>query len=98
MIKEVCSPETESWHSWSSNGSGWFCFVSRRDDGLHSRIYISMINPDGTATKPFMLPQKRPSRYYSRLFYSYNIPEFCTSLFTLDRKDLTQEKKKIGQR
>lgn len=36
--------------------------------------------------------------YYSRLFYSYNIPEFCTSEFKLDRKDLTQEKKKIGQR
>ena len=98
ILDEICSPETESWHTWSSNGSGWFCFVSRRDDGLHTRLYISMIGPDGSATKPFMLPQRKPLRYYSRLFYSYNIPEFSSSEFKLDRKDLTQEKKKIGQR
>ena len=45
-----------------------------------------------------MLPQRRPQRYYGRLFYSYNIPEFSSTEFRLDRKDLTQKKKKIGQR
>lgn len=98
ILDEVCSPETDSWHSWSNNGSGWFCFASRRDDGLHTRVYFSMINPDGSATKPFMLPQRRPDRYYTRLFYSYNIPELSSSEFTLNIDELTQDKKEIRQR
>lgn len=69
------SKDVESCHSWSSN-SRWLIFSSRRDDGLYTRPYISYVRRDGTACKPFMLPQKNPKQFYGNLMFSYNIPEF----------------------
>ena len=76
-LNEVNSARAESQHSWSSN-SRWFLFVSRRDDGLYSRIYLSMMGNDGRATKPFMLPQRNPREFYRLLLYSYNTPDFTS--------------------
>ena len=76
-ISEVNSHRAESLHSWSTN-SRWFLFTSRRDDGLYSRVYLSYINNQGTATKPFLLPQRDPKQFYRRLMYSYNIPDFTS--------------------
>lgn len=76
-LNEVNSARAESQHSWSSN-SRWFLFVSRRDDGLYSRIYLSMMGKDGRATKPFMLPQRNPKEFYRQLLYSYNTPDFTS--------------------
>lgn len=74
----INSDDTESYHSWSSN-SRWMVFSSRRDDGLFTRPYFTHIAEDGTQTKPFMLPQPDPRRFYRELFYSYNVPEFITA-------------------
>ena len=74
-MDEVNSSNSESLHQWSSN-SRWFLFTSRRDDGLYTRIYFASIGDDGKATKPFMLPQRHPKRYYRELLYSYNTPDF----------------------
>lgn len=82
-LDEVNSPDTESYHGWSSNSS-WIVFSSRRLDGLFTRLYIAHFNPDGTFGKPFLLPQKDPSRYYSDLFMSYNVPEFVTGPVDMD--------------
>ena len=82
-LDEVNSPDTESYHGWSSNSS-WIVFCSRRLDGLFTRLYIAHVNPDGTFGKPFLLPQKDPSRYYSDLFMSYNVPEFVTGPVDID--------------
>lgn len=82
-LDEVNSPDTESYHGWSSNSS-WIVFSSRRLDGLFTRLYIAHVNPDGTFGKPFLLPQKDPSRYYSDLFMSYNVPEFVTGPVDMD--------------
>ncbi len=76
-LDEVNSEQAESLHSWSSN-SRWFLFTSRRDDGLYTRIYLSMMSSDGRATKPFLLPQHNPKDYYRKLLYSYNTPDFTT--------------------
>ena len=76
-ISEVNSHRAESLHSWSTN-SRWFLFTSRRDDGLYSRVYLSYINNQGTATKPFLLPQRDPKQFYRRLMYSYNTPDFTS--------------------
>jgi hypothetical protein len=73
-INEVNSAESESFHNWTDN-SRWFLFTSRRDDGLYSRIYLSSV-VNGKATKPFMLPQRDPKRYYRDLLDSYNTPDF----------------------
>lgn len=77
-MDQVNSDNTESYHSWSSN-SRWMVFSSRRDDGLFTRPYFTHIAEDGTQTKPFMLPQSNPRRFYRELFYSYNVPEFITA-------------------
>jgi Tol biopolymer transport system component len=76
-LHEVNSNCAESLHNWSSN-SRWFLFTSRRDDGLYSRIYFSMMGHDGQATKPFMLPQRNPKEYYRLLLHSYNTPDFTS--------------------
>ena len=74
-MSEVNSQRSESFHNWSAN-SRWFLFTSRRDDGLYTRIYLSSIDENGHATKPFLLPQHDPKNYYRRLLYSYNTPDF----------------------
>ncbi|MBR5716274.1 MAG: PD40 domain-containing protein [Bacteroidales bacterium] len=71
----VNSDRADSFHNWSSDG-GWFLFTSRRDDGRYSRIYLSSIGQDGQATKPFLLPQRDPKRFYTQSLYSYNTPDF----------------------
>ncbi len=77
LMKEVNSQLSESLHSWSLN-SRWFLFTSRREDGLYTRLYLSSIDVNGKATKPFLLPQRNPKNYYRRLMYSYNTPDFTS--------------------
>lgn len=77
------SSDTESFHNWSSN-SRWVVFSSRRDDGLFTRLYFSHIDRSGRDTKPFLLPQANPRRYYDDLFMSYNVPDFITSPVNFD--------------
>lgn len=74
-MSEVNSSRSESLHEWSSNGH-WFLFTSRRDDGLYTRLYFSSFDKNGKATKPFMLPQRHPQKYYRELMDSYNTPDF----------------------
>lgn len=71
---EINSDDTESYHSWSSNGS-WIVFSSRRLDGRYTRLYIAHYDGEGHFDKPFLLPQKSPARNTFRL-QSYNVPEF----------------------
>lgn len=72
-LNEVNSADTESYHTWDSSGR-WFVFSTRRDDGSFTRLYFAHFNKDGTADKPFMLPQKDPHAHYTTL-KSYNVPE-----------------------
>ena len=70
----INSDDTESYHSWSSNGR-WMVVSSRREDGNYTRPFIAHIDEQGRSTKAFALPQADPE--YHRLFMkSYNIPEF----------------------
>ncbi len=78
----INSPETESYHSWSSN-SRWVAFSSRRSDKLFSDIYLAYMDKDGDFHKPFLLPQKDPEFYGSTLF-SFNLPEFSVRDFPVD--------------
>ena len=76
-MTEVNSERTESWHNWNVN-SRWFLFTSRRENGLYTQIYLSMLDKQGQATKPFLLPQRDPKRYYRELLYSFNTPDFTS--------------------
>ena len=82
-MEEVNSPETESYPNWSSN-SRWFVFSSKREDGLHSRAYIASIDEEGKVTKPFLLPQRNPVKYYRDLFDSHNCPDFTSTKVNFD--------------
>lgn len=72
-MSAINSPDTESYHSWSSN-SQWVAFSSRRDNGLYTLPYLCYIGENGEPAKPFLLPQEDPDTY-DYLLYSYNIPE-----------------------
>ena len=89
-MDEVNSPQAESLHHWSRD-SRWFLFTSRRDDGLYTRLYFSCLQPDGRATKPFLLPQRNPKEYYRELLYSYNTPDFTLRPVSLDARRIAAD-------
>ena len=72
---DLNSEYTDSYHSWSSNGK-WLVFSSKRGDGLSARPYISFIDNNGKAHKPFILPQEDP-QFYRHFLKTFNIPEFA---------------------
>ena len=101
-MDEVNSAHADSYHNWSID-SHWFVFTSRRDDGLHSRLYIASIDDDGHISKPFMLPQRRPKKYNSENFFSYNTPDFTLRKVSFNKRAasgevLSAERKRIGVR
>jgi hypothetical protein len=83
--EELNSPDTESYHSWSSNGR-WVVFSSRRDDGVYTRPFIAHIDENGKGTKPFELPCADPD-YHRQLMKSYNVPEFMRGPVTIRPQD-----------
>ncbi len=83
------SDDVESYHSWSSD-SRWMVFSSRRDDGHYTKPYISYIDAEGNARKPFLLPQKDPKKYYGMLMFSYNIPEFVNGRIDVDGRKIVK--------
>ena len=75
-LNVVNSDQSDSYHSWSTNGR-WIVFSSRRMDGTFTRPYISFFDTEGIAHTPFLLPQKNPL-YYDNSLKSFNIPELIT--------------------
>ena len=94
-IKELNSPDVESWHGWSSNGA-WVIFSSRRDDGNFTRPFIAHHDGNGHFTKPFELPQDNP-QYHRQLMRSYNIPEFLSGPVTVRPQDFAAIIKKDAE-
>lgn len=86
-IDELNSSDTESYHSWSSNGH-WVLFSSRRLDGRYTRLFIAHHDGEGHFGKPFLLPQEDPAQNMLRL-KSYNIPEFVREEVPDHRKAIT---------
>ena len=80
-MEEINSPDTESYHSWSSNGR-WVVFSSRRYDGNYTRPFIAHVDEKGIGTKPFELPCADPD-YHRQFLKCYNIPEFMRGPVTI---------------
>ena len=82
-LKEVNSPQTESFHNWSSN-SRWFVFASKCEDGMYTKLYLACIDEHGRVSKPFLLPQRNPRKYYREMMDAYNVPDFTKTKVELD--------------
>jgi WD40 repeat protein len=88
----INSNETESWHSWSSNGK-WIVFSSKRGDGLTARPYFAYFGSEDSVGKPFVLPQKDPS-LYNRLGKTFNRPELVSGKIKTGPRDFMEASKK----
>lgn len=88
----INSPQTDSYHSFSSDGR-WFVFSSKRLDGLFTRPFFSYLDDNGKASKPFVMPQEDPE-FYHTFIKNYNIPELITgevSVSPLELRDKIME-------
>lgn len=83
QVNAFCS---DSYHSWSSN-SRWFVFASKRDDGVYGKPYFSYVDAAGQAHKPFVLPQRDPSKY-DQMLKSFNIPELSKGQVPFSARDI----------
>jgi len=72
----INSPQTDSYHNWSSSGR-WFVFSSKRLDELFTRPFFCYFDKNGKVSKPFVMPQKDPE-FYDTFLKNYNIPELVT--------------------
>lgn len=82
----INSDQSESWHSFSSNGR-WIAFSSKRQNGAFTRCYLSYVDEEGNAYKPILLPQKDPT-YYDSCLWTYSVPEFVTEPVRLRKENL----------
>lgn len=87
----INSDESESYHSWSSNGK-WIVFSSKRGDGLTARPYFAYFSSPDLVGKPFVLPQKDPT-LYNRLVKTFNKPEFVTGEIKVSPRDFEKASK-----
>jgi hypothetical protein len=84
----INSEYSESWHSWSSN-SRWIAFSSKRHGGLFTRTYFSYVDENGTAHKPFVLPQKDPTAYDS-MMQTFSVPELVKGRINVPASSLAR--------
>ena len=91
----INSRDTESYHSWSSNGR-WLVFSSRRDDGTFTRPFFAHVDEDGRCGKPFELPQADPD-YHRQFLRCYNIPEFMHGPVTISPQTFADVLKGDGE-
>lgn len=82
-LDELNSEWSDAYHNWSPGG-GWFLFNSKRRDGMYGNLYLSSIGKDGKVTKPFLLPQRYPKKYYDEALHSFNAPDFIEEKIILD--------------
>ena len=94
-MEELNSPDTEGYHSWSSNGR-WVVFSSRRYDGNYTRPFIAHIDANGRGSKPFELPCANPD-YHRQFLKCYNIPEFMRGPVTISPQRFADAIKKDAQ-
>ncbi len=85
---DVNSDSPESWHCWSSNGR-WIAFSSKRRAMPFTMCYLSHVDENGKASKPFILPQSDPE-FYDSLLDTFNVPEFITGPVTVSAETIAR--------
>lgn len=84
LMDEVNSREADAYHNWSSGANGWFLFGSKREDHIYSLLYFACVDETGHSTKPFLMPQRNPKKYYRDNLHSFNAPDFTAKKVELD--------------
>ena len=82
-LDELNSPQIESFHNWSDN-SRWTVFSSKREDGMYTKLYLAHVDDKGRFSKPFLLPQRNPRKFYREMMDAYNCPDFTRTRVELD--------------
>ena len=85
-LSAVNADKSDTYHSWSSDAK-WFVFASKRGDGLFGKPWFSHVSPDGTVTKPFLLPQKNP-HFYDNMLRSFNVPDLGNAPVGFDAREI----------
>ena len=94
-LKALNSEWAESYHNWSEN-SHWFVYSSKKEDGMYAQLYLASIDAQGNVTKPFLLPQRNPLKFYREMMHSYNVPDFTKTKVEIDAHEFRE--KLIGQK
>ena len=89
-LTEVNSNDAESYHNWSSD-SHWFVFASKRENGMFAQLFFSSIDDEGRVTKPFLLPQRNPRKFYREMFDSYNVADFTKTKVDFDAREAQRQ-------
>jgi hypothetical protein len=89
-LHEANSPDTESYHNWSSD-SHWFVFSSKREDGMYTKLYLACVDNQGKVSKPFLLPQRNPRKFYAEMMDAYNVPDFTRTRVQFDARKAHKE-------
>ena len=89
-LKELNTPQSESYHNWSEN-SRWLVFSSKREDGMYTKLYLAAIDEQGQVSKPFLLPQRNPKKFYREMMDAYNCPDFTKSKVELDAHEVYRQ-------
>ncbi len=84
-LDKINSKDTESYHSWSSNGR-WMVFSSRRYDGEYTRPFFAHMDKNGNWSKPFELPCADPD-HHRQFMKCYNVPEFMRGKVTIEPRE-----------
>ncbi len=90
---EANSSDVESYPSWSQNGR-WMMFVSKREDGILSKVYFCHMDEQGKTSKPFVAPQRDPD-FYSRYLLNFNRPEFSSARIDLNPRKVWRAAREI---
>ena len=85
-MSAVNSDKSDTYHSWSSDAR-WFVFASKRGDGLYGKPWFSHVSPDGSVTRPFLLPQKNP-HFYDTMLRSFNVPDLGNAPVGFDAAEI----------
>ena len=85
-LSAVNDDKSDTYHSWSSD-SRWFVFASKRGDGMFGKPWFSHVSPDGTVTKPFLLPQENP-HFYDTMLRSFNVPDLGNAPVGFDAAEI----------
>ena len=86
QMDAVNADKSDTYHSWSSN-SRWFVFASKRGDGMFGKPYFAHVSADGTASRPFLLPQKDP-HFYDHMLRSFNVPDLGNAPVGFDAAEI----------